>query len=294
MQDKIQDKIIDLILKINKKYFFKKSHPFNKSKEGVLNLNYSDFEYEHTKELLKMYNNLGPVPFKGTSPRLQVLEVWCGWWWKSVYIAEKYNCEVIWIDIEDNFLNQARQFSRQKKVDNLVHFYKKSALNTGFNNGQFDVIIMSAVLEHIPETDKLLNEMWRILKKDWIILFDFASYYHYFGHHLWDTIQIPWIHLFFSDKFLIKLYKKSVKDLVDWDARVKLRIWYNEKEDEVFDYLNKISRKKFEKVMWRFVKKNRIKDFKIKYYMLKKMSFLDYIPGLREIFIKHIVWYIKK
>ena len=103
-------------------------------------------------------------------------------------------------------MSQARAFARQKNVDKTVHFYKKSALDTAFDSGQFDVIIMSDVIEHIPETEKLFDEMYRVLKKCGIILFDFAPYYHYFGHHLWDTIQIPWIHLFFTDKFLIRLY----------------------------------------------------------------------------------------
>jgi len=295
----MQDKIIDLILKINKKYFFKKYHPFNKTKDWVMNLNYSDFEYEHAGDLLEMYSKLVPVPIdkilnSGTGTWWKILEVWCGWWWKSVYIAEKYNCEVVWIDIDDNFLEQARQFARQKNLDNSVHFYKKSALDTGFELDKFDIIIMSDVIEHIPETEKLLEEIWRILKPGWTILFDFAPYYHYFGHHLWDTIQIPWIHLFFTDKFLIRLYKKSVEDLADWDARINLRISKKNKVLESFDYLNKITRKDFENIVWRFVKKHNIWKIKINYYMLKKMTFLSKVPLVREIFIKHIVWYIKK
>jgi len=54
----MQDKLIELILKLNKKYFFKKEHPFNISKNGVLNINYSDFEYRHTDSLLKMYSKV--------------------------------------------------------------------------------------------------------------------------------------------------------------------------------------------------------------------------------------------
>jgi hypothetical protein len=152
---------------------------------------------------------------------------------------------------------------------------------------------MSDVLEHIPNTQLLFDEMFRILKKWWIILFDFAPYYHYFWHHLWDTIQIPWIHIFFTDKFLIKLYKKSVTGLTDADSRIKLRIW-NDNWKEVFDYLNKINRKKFEKIAWRFISKNKICNYDIKYFMLRDFNFLSKLPLLREIFIRHIVWYIKK
>ncbi len=309
----MQEKLIDFILWVNKKFFFKRKHPFNVRKNWILNLNYSEFEYEKWKDLLKMYSEIIDINFYNK----KILEVWCWWWWKSVYIAEKYikrntfsegetnkksppnpplegGIEVVGIDIDDNFLSQARQFARQKKVDNIVHFYKKSALNTDFQSRQFDIIIMSDVLEHIPETEKLLEEMWRILKKDWIILFDFAPYYHYFGHHLWDTIQIPWIHLFFSDKFLIKLYKKSTKNLEDSKERIKLRIWKDNNWKEVFDYLNKIKRKDFEKIIKIFTKKHKNTKIEIRYYMLKNLNFLWKIPFLRELLLKHIVWYINK
>ncbi len=294
----VQNTLIKLILKINKKFFFKREHPFNTSKNWVLNLNYSDFEYNHTEKLLNTYSSILDVNILKNK---KILEVWCGWWWKSVFIAEKYNSEVIAIDIDDIFLAQAKDFAKQKKVDKRIDFYKKSALDTGFEDGQFDIIIMSDVIEHIPETQKLFEEVWRILKKDWVILFDFAPYYHYFGHHLWDTIQIPWLHLFFTDKFLIKLYKKSVEDLIDGKQRIDLRISMRPVsketgliEIEYFWYLNKISRKDFEKIVWVFLKQHNIKQSKINYYMLRNMNFLARIPFLREVFIRHIVWYIKK
>lgn len=49
-----------------------------------------------------------------------------------------------------------------------------------FEQETFDVIIMSDVLEHIPETEKLFSEVYRVLKKGGVVLFDFAPYYHYF------------------------------------------------------------------------------------------------------------------
>ena len=286
----MQSYFINFILKLNKKYFFKKPHPFNTSKKGVLNLNYSDFEYSHAKDLLAMYSEFIDLKeFKNKS----ILEVGCGAWGKSVYIAEKYDSNVTWLDINDNFLSQARIKSKEHNVDNKAEFINVSALDTKFDDNMFDIIIMSDVIEHIPNTELLFDEMFRVLKKGWIILFDFASYYHYFWHHLWDTIQIPWIHIFFTDKFLIKLYKESVKWLVDWDSRIKLRIWNNNWK-EVFDYLNNITRKDFEKIIWNFLSKSNTQSHNIKYFMLKNFNFLSKIPLLREIFIRHIIWYIKK
>ncbi len=287
----MQDFLIKFILKINEKYFFKKKHPFNEKKDWVLNLNYSDFEYNHTAKLLDMYWKLVSLD---KLKNKKILEIGCWAWWKSVYIAEKYLSKVTWIDINNDFLDQANKFALEKKISSQVSFYYKSAINTWFKDDEFDIILMSDVIEHIKQTDALFVEVFRVLKKWWLILFDFAPYYHYFWHHLWDRIQIPWLHLFFTDKFLIKLYKTSVRNLKDWEKRIKLRIWKNSKNKEVFDYLNKISRKKFEKTIQKLFPKNNISEYKINYYNLKDISFFSKIPFLREIFIRHIIWYIKK
>ena len=277
--------IIKIILYINKKYFFKKKHPFNAEKNGVLNINYSDFEYSHAKACLDMYSSF--ISEQGFRNK-KILEVWCGWGGKSIYIAEKYNAEVKGIDLNQIFLDQAKEKAKELNVENKTDFLYKDALNTGFDSNSFDIIILSDVIEHIPSTQKLLDECIRILKKWGIILFDFAPYYHYFGHHLWDTIQIPWLHVFTSESFRIKLYKKSVEGLVDWEQRLNLRIWKLDGKESI-TYLNKIKRKNFEKIIG-----NIDCEQNVKYFMLKNMNFLSFLPLFRELFIGHIVWSIVK
>jgi hypothetical protein len=41
---------------------------------------------------------------------------------------------------------------------------------------------------------------------------------------MWDTIQIPWLHVFTTEKFRVNLYKHSVKNLPDADKRIDLRL----------------------------------------------------------------------
>jgi len=281
--------LIKLILYINKKFFFRKKHPFNESKKWVLNINYSDFEYNWAKDLLNMYSEV--FDLKNLENK-NILEVWCGGWWKSVYIAEKYNSRVVWIDLNDDFLNQAKEKAIDKCVEDKTRFYKENALSTRFKNDKFDIIILSDVIEHIPDTKKMLLECYRILKKGWYIIFDFAPYYHYFWHHLWDTIQIPWLHVFTTEKIRIKLYKESVKWKPDFLKRIDLRIgkiW----EKERFTYLNKITRKDFEIIIKELCEEKPC-QLTTKYYMLKKLNFLSTIPISRELFIRHIVWSVKK
>lgn len=282
--------LINIFLKINK-IFPHKYHPFDDLKNGISDMNYTDFEYNHCSELLEQYNDFTDLSqLKGK----KILEIWCGWWGKLIYISEKYNCKSVWIDLNLHFLWEAKNKSKLHGVQDKVEFFEMDALNMDFQDNRFDYILMSDVLEHIPNTKQLIEESLRVLKKWWKILFDFAPYYHYFGHHMWDTIQIPWLHVFTTESFRVSLYKHSVKHLPDADKRIDLRLWMNESWKQSFTYLNKITRKEFENIvneceqMWSF------SSCTIKYFMLKNINIFWYVPILRETFIRHIVWVIVK
>jgi len=282
--------LIKIFLKINT-LFPHKLHPFDNLKNGISDMNYTDFEYDHCEELLAQYKdvvNLWELQWK------KILEIWCGWGWKIIYISEKYQCKAIWIDLNLHFLDEANKKSKDHWVENTVDFLEMSALEMNFEDNEFDFILMSDVLEHIPHTEILMRESLRVLKKWWKILFDFAPYYHYFWHHMWDTIQIPWLHIFTTEKFRIQLYKKSLENLPDAQKRIDLRIGLDNTWRESFTYLNKITRKQFENIvneceqMWSF------HNCTINYFMLKNIKLFWSIPILRETLIRHIVWVIVK
>jgi ubiquinone/menaquinone biosynthesis C-methylase UbiE len=286
----MKNPLISLFLQINN-VFPRKHHPFHDLKNGMSDMNYTEFEYNHCSQLLDQYKNFIDLSeLKGK----KILEIGCGWGWKSIYISEKYNAEVIGVDLNLDFLSQAITKSVEKNVQDKVKFIEMDALNMDFWDNEFDIILMSDVLEHIPQTEVLMKEVLRVLKHGWKVLFDFAPYYHYFWHHMWDTIQIPWLHLFTTESFRIALYKESVKDLPDASKRIALRIGKNNKNKEVFTYLNGITRKDFEYIMTECEEKLRLQGCTIKYFMLKNINIIWSIPILREIFIRHIVGVIKK
>lgn len=282
--------LIKIFMKINN-FFPHKYHPFDDLKKGVSDMNYTEFEYNHCSELLSQYKNfldISELKWK------KILEIWCGGGGKIIYISEIYECRAVWIDLNLHFLSEANNKAIEKWVANKVDFFEMDALSMSFKDNEFDYILMSDVLEHIPSTKLLINESLRVLKKWWKILFDFAPYYHYFWHHMWDTIKIPWLHIFTTEKFRIALYKESVKNFPDSSKRIELRIWLDNSWKESFTYLNKITRSEFESIineceqMWSF------QNCTIKYFMLKNINIFSSIPLLRETFIRHIVWVIKK
>jgi hypothetical protein len=89
---------------------------------------------------------------------------------------------------------------------------------------------------------------------------------------MWDTIQIPWLHLFTTETFRIGLYKESVKHLPDAGKRIALRIGVNNKNKEVFSYLNGITRKDFENIIAECEEKLRFQSCTIQYFMLKNIN----------------------
>lgn len=287
---KMRNILMRLFLRVNE-YFPKKYHPFHDLKNGISDMNYTDFEYNHTQKLLDQYKSLIDLShLKGK----KILEIGCGGGGKIIYIAEKYKAEVVGIDLNLNFLSQAKSKAQEKWVQNKVCFIAMNALDMDFWDWEFDIILMSDVLEHIPETERLMKQVLRVLKTDWKVLFDFAPYYHYFWHHMWDTIQIPWLHVFTTQSFRIALYKQSVKNLPDWNKRISLRIGKNKNNKEGFTYLNRITRNKFENIIKQCEEKRMFQNCTINYFMLKNMNFLSSIPLLRELFILHIIGVIKK
>ncbi len=62
------------------------------------------------------------------------------------------------------------------KLDNKIDLQAQDATNTSFQDSEFDCIISSTALHHIPDTESLLNEIVRISRNDaTILLSDFNT-----------------------------------------------------------------------------------------------------------------------
>lgn len=80
------------------------------------------------------------------------------------------------IDFSPDMLNRARE----KFKNSSIKFIEMDAQNMKFKNETFDYVVASLILSVVPDADKCLTEMTRILKKEGkIIVFDkFVSKEH--------------------------------------------------------------------------------------------------------------------
>lgn len=113
----------------------------------------------------------------------------------------------------------------------------------------FDTIIMNDFMEHAADPEKVLKEAMRLLKSNGRIYINFPPYYHPFGAHMSDAINIPWVHLFYSDKTLIRAYKELTAGLPDQQERLSFRFSTDENGNEYISYINKMTIKKFQNIL---------------------------------------------
>lgn len=87
----------------------------------------------------------------------KILEIGCGIGGLTNYFVEKKN-NIIGIDINEEWLEKS------KEIYTNLPIQKMSGDDLEFEDNKFDVVLSFDLLEHIPDTDKHLSEVKRVLK----------------------------------------------------------------------------------------------------------------------------------
>ncbi len=95
-----------------------------------------------------------------------ILDCGCGEGFYSMLLAELYQCRVIAVDADRKLLEKAKKWIGERKH---VSFQVTDVTELPFEDETFDKIILSEVLEHIPDDEKAIKEVYRVLKKGGIV-----------------------------------------------------------------------------------------------------------------------------
>ncbi len=96
----------------------------------------------------------------GTGKR--VLELGCSTGYMSQYMTQKRNCSVTGIEVDKAAAEQAAKFCSKVLVRDLNH----PDWISGFRKGEFDVVLMGDVLEHLGDPLGLLVQIRELLDSD--------------------------------------------------------------------------------------------------------------------------------
>lgn len=134
---------------------------------------------------------------KGT----RVLEIGCGEGGNLSPFID-LECEVVGIDLSGKQIENAKRFIAEAYGNPNVQLLNRDIYDVSQEEvGQFDVIFLRDVIEHIPDQNTFMNHMKSFIKPDGVIFFGFPPWTMPFGGHQQIChsrflSKLPYFHLF--------------------------------------------------------------------------------------------------
>jgi SAM-dependent methyltransferase len=94
----------------------------------------------------------------------EVLDVGCGIGVGPVYMADKYGCQVIAVDISEKMLSWAEQRARREDVIDNITFRQADIRKLPFESDRFDAVIVESVLAFVKNKTAAIMELIRVTK----------------------------------------------------------------------------------------------------------------------------------
>ena len=95
-----------------------------------------------------------------------VLNVGCGIGVGVAYIAKKFGCHVVGVDISEKMIAWSQLRAREEKVEDKVEFQLADVLNLPFEADRFDVVIVESVLGFVEDKPRAIRECIRVTRQN--------------------------------------------------------------------------------------------------------------------------------
>jgi SAM-dependent methyltransferase len=202
-----------------------------------------------------------------------VCDFGCGVGYQSVALAHAAKAGgVLGIDTNPRRIKEAAKFIQEFQSGQHATSIEFTQHIESFHQGKYDIVISQNSMEHFPDPVDTLNQMKSLLKPDGQIFITFGPpWYAPYGAHMQFFTNLPWVHLLFSEKVIMKVRKLYRADGA-------------ERFEEVESGLNRMSVSKFERI----IKESGMKIVFKNYECVKGINILGKIPFLRELFINHV------
>ena len=100
----------------------------------------------------------------GLAPGMRVLDVGSGIGGPSRYVAATYDCEVVGIDLTEEFCRAAVLLADRVGLGDRVEYRPGNALAMPFPDASFEAAYTQHVAMNIEDKGRLYGEVWRVLK----------------------------------------------------------------------------------------------------------------------------------
>jgi len=94
----------------------------------------------------------------------EVLNVGCGIGVSSAYVAKKYGCHVVGVDISEKMIEWSRRRARQEQVESRVDLRVGDILELPFEPDRFDVVFVESVVVFVEDKARAIHECVRVTR----------------------------------------------------------------------------------------------------------------------------------
>lgn len=103
-------------------------------------------------------------------PGMKILDVSSGRGTQSIFYAKKFGVEVTGIDISKEMVNSAMENAENENVQDLTIFKIGDSQELPFEDNTFDVVINECAVGIPDDSQKVLDEMVRVVKKEGAVI----------------------------------------------------------------------------------------------------------------------------
>ena len=104
-------------------------------------------------------------------PSDHILDVGCGLGGTARFLAEKYQCKVIGIDLTEEYISVGNRLSELVGLSDRVQLFQGSALDIPYEDETFDIIWTEHVQMNIADKKRFYTQLARVLKPGGHLLF---------------------------------------------------------------------------------------------------------------------------
>ncbi|MBM3145991.1 MAG: class I SAM-dependent methyltransferase [Chloroflexi bacterium] len=163
----------------------------------------------HTKHLGGIYVTQKLAELCQLGPGITLLNVGSGSGIYAAYVAERYGCRVIGVDILPAMVESAQRWAEAKGLTELLEFRIADAQDLPFEENQFDALICESVNAFVPDKEKALREYIRVVKPGGYIGFAEAIWVKAPSETVAETIEEATGQQFYSPEIWETLFQNS-------------------------------------------------------------------------------------
>lgn len=228
---------------------------------------------------------------KPITPDTRVLEIGCGEGGVLQPFIDR-SCYCVGVDLDKVRIDTANDFFEDKIKEGKAEFLCMNIYDDAFLSrfaNSFDVIVLKDTIEHVPEQEKFIPYLKKLLKPDGQVFFGFPPWYMPFGGHQQVAINkismLPYYHILPKPvyKSILKMFgesKNKIEELMEiYDTRISI---------ERFERI--VKRSGFKVKQKQHFLLNPIYKYKFGWKPIKQTPIISAIPFVRN-FLTTCVYY---